>query len=125
MRGRTNMAAGGGAEPEYVEITASMVTFGSDLYKTAIFTLPKPVKTLLGISAAFSNTSVGDLLLSYPNEPDFVDGMPTPAVRTDEGNTYGRSSAVVLSGNTITIPLYVTTARTYTFRHGGCYYIPE
>ena len=125
MRGRTNMAAGGGAEPEYVEITASMVTFERDTYLTAIFSLPKPVKTLLGISAAFNNPTAGDILLSYPNEPDFADGKPTPAVRTSESVSYGRSSAVVLSDNTITIPLYVTSAWTYTFRHGGCYYIPE
>lgn len=112
MRGRTNMAAGGGgAEPVYGLLDSSQVNITED---EIILTFPTEIGQLVGLTLMYTKTTVGYRVVSYPAGVGFATIQPDETrmayytATLASGNIARISFAsrlFTVNGNTVTIEM--------------------
>ena len=109
MRGRTNAAAGGGAEPVYGLLDSSQVNITED---EITLTFPTEIGQLVGLTLMYTKTTVGYRVVSYPAGVGFATIQPDETrmayytATLASGNIARISFAsrlFTVNGNTVTI----------------------
>lgn len=113
MRGRTNMAAGGGgAEPVYGLLDSSQVNITED---EIILTFPTEIGQLVGLTLMYTKTTVGYRVVSYPA------GVGFATIKPDE-TRMAYYTAILASGNIARISfasrLFTVSGNTVTIETG-------
>ena len=113
MRGRTNMAAGGGgAEPVYGLLDSSQVNITED---EIILTFPTEIGQLVGLTLMYTKTTVGYRVVSYPA------GVGFATIKPDE-TRMAYYTATLASGNIARISfasrLFTVNGNTVTIEMG-------